>query len=120
MITSTITPNNTPAAFQRYPLTLRRGSWPHIQSIKVQSEVEESDALEAGYSTVCPAIPPPEEPKPELTLEDRVAEIEADFNLLRVSEHADRLDAAEKEIKRLNDALADLTQMVLDLKKGKR
>ncbi len=76
MITPTIVPSKAPAAFQRYPISLHRGQWPNIQSRHAQNEEEEAAALEAGWSTVCPRIPDPEEEAPAIPLEDRVAALE--------------------------------------------
>lgn len=68
--------NQKPAAYARYPLSMRRGAHPDIESRIAHTEEDEQAAIEAGWSTKCPPIPEPEEPKPALTLEDRVAALE--------------------------------------------
>lgn len=97
MVSKPLNPTDQkPGAYVRYPLSMRRGQHPNIESRLAQNEEDELAAIESGWSTKCPPIPPPEEPKPELTQEERLAAIEA--------------------------AIADLTTAMEDLqsKKGKR
>ena len=64
---------------QRYPLTMHRGTWPNIHSIRVHDEAEERAASEKGYTTDRPIVPSAEEPKVRRTLEERVQALEDAF-----------------------------------------
>ncbi len=65
------------AAYARYPLVMHLGEHPNIRSRHVKSVDEEADAIKAGWSHNRPHVPEPEPEKPVLTLEDRVAALEA-------------------------------------------
>lgn len=69
-------------SYQRYPLVVHRGEHPNIESRHCHSEADEADAIANGWSTVRPPVPEPEQEKPVLTLEERVAALEATVTAL--------------------------------------
>jgi hypothetical protein len=71
-----------PYTYERYPLVMHRGQYPHIESRQAKSAEDEASAREAGWSTEAPTLPPPPEEKPPLTIEQRVAALEEKFAAL--------------------------------------